>query len=133
MDYIKAFGALAPTKDIRDYVASCKASREFPKSFELSMPSVKNQGMTSTCVAHSIATTIEYHNRRQQGNSDEFSIDFIYGNRRNTAYKGNGMYVREALANYINYGDVKEDILPGAHDVPKAIDIFEETFESLKD
>lgn len=133
MDYIKSFGALPQTKDIRDYVASCAVPREFPESFELEMPEVKNQGMTSTCVAHSIATTIEYHNKKQQENDDKFSIDFIYGNRRNTTYKGNGMYVREALLNYVNFGDVVEDMLPGAHDVPKAIDIFEEKYESLKE
>ena len=56
-------GALFSPVDVRDYRLACVSNEsEFPDEFELHMPKIKNQKSISSCVAHSIASTIEYFN-----------------------------------------------------------------------
>lgn len=98
MDYIESFGAIPSPKDVRDYTAVCTASAaDFPEEFELSMPAVKNQGRVGACVAHTLATTIEYFNRLQGDGTEEMSVGFIYGNRGEYDYDGKGMVTSQAL------------------------------------
>ena len=84
-DYIEAYGAIESDPDIRDYriaTATINEAREsFPNEFELEMPAVKNQGSVGSCVAHSLATVIEYYNKKQHNEDIEMSVGYIYGNR----------------------------------------------------
>ena len=83
-DYIESCGAILSKTDVRDYKAVCVATTEdFPEEFELQMPDVKNQGSVGSCVAHSIALTIEYFSRLQGDDAREMSVGFIYANRGN--------------------------------------------------
>ena len=61
------------------------------------------------------------------------STGFIYGNRRNSLSKASGMYVREALANTCKYGTTYKEDFKENVEVPKAIDLFEQRFDELKD
>lgn len=132
VDDIQGFGALFSKKDVRDYkIASAAASYQFPKEFELKMPRVKNQGSVGSCVAHSISTVIEYFNNLQQGNDEEMSVGYIYGNRTNTTYTNHGMYVREAVAVTCKYGDVTKNLFPYNEEVPGIIDKFNSASEEL--
>ena len=134
--FIMAFGALPEKLDIRDYKLK-KLSKatvaQFPETFELKMCAVKNQGSVGSCVAHAIAETIEYHNKVQDNITEKVSIGFIYGNRRNSISKSSGMYVREALHNVCKYGDVFLADFKENKEVPDAINLFEERFDSLKE
>ena len=132
MNYITSFGALFSKQDVRDYKITCATTpTEFPDEFELKMPKVKNQGSVGSCVAHSIATTIEYFNNLQQNNNDEMSVGYIYGNRTNTTHTGHGMYVRDAIAVTCKYGDVTKDLFPYNEEVPDIIDKFNKSSEEL--
>ena len=127
-------GALFSPIDVRDYRLACAMNdMEIPDKFELKMPDVKNQKSVNSCVAHSIATTIEYFNMVQCGSKDEMSTNYIYGNRTNMFYDGEGMYTRKALANTCKYGDVKISDFPGNTEVPKVIEEFENRKYSLYD
>ena len=127
-------GALPERVDIRDYKLTYPiTATEFPAEFEIKPCAVKNQGSVGSCVAHAIAETIEYHNKVQDNITKKMSVGFIYGNRRNSLNKGSGMYVREALANARNYGDVYLTDFNENKETPEIINLFEERYESLKD
>lgn len=126
-------GALPHQTDVRDYTLDVDSSEvKFPKTFKLDTPRIKNQGAVGSCVAHSIAEVIEYHNKKQETTDELMSTGFIYGNRRNTSNKKAGMYVRDALANACKYGDVTKADFPQNVEVPEAITLFENCFETFK-
>lgn len=131
----KLFGALPHQTDVRDYKLDVDSTGlKFPKSFKLDTPRMKDQGPVGSCVAHSIAEVIEYHNTAQEKSDSIMSVGFIYGNRRNTTHKGTGMYLRNALSNACKYGDVLKADYPFTDnvEVPEAITSFENCFEALK-
>ena len=125
------FGALFSKPDVRDYVASTKLS-EFPEEFELKMPKVKSQGAIGSCVAHSLATIVEYFNKKEIGRYREMSTGYIYGNRRLSLHKGSGMYTRDALRTVLQYGDVPNTYFNVNVEVPEAIDKFEESVDKIE-
>jgi C1A family cysteine protease len=132
VDYIESLGALFSKKDVRDYKIDCaSAPVEFPEEFELKMPKVKNQGRVGSCVAHSIATVIEYFNDLQQNKNEEMSVGYIYGNRTNTTHTKSGMYTRDAVAVTCKYGDVPKVLFPYNEEVPEIIEKFNEQSEEL--
>jgi C1A family cysteine protease len=132
MDYIQSLGALFSRKDVRDYKIDCASTPiEFPAEFELEMPKVKNQMRVGSCVAHSIATTVEYFNELQQNNNEKMSVGYIYGNRTNTTHIGSGMYTREAIAATCKYGDVSEVLFPYNEEVPDIIEKFNKASDRL--
>ena len=126
MNYHKGFGAIKSPKDVRDYRAVCAvASSSFPEEFELSMPEVKDQGSVGSCVAHSIATVVEYFSRKQGDDDRTMSTGYIYGNRLNSTHSGAGMIIRHAIAETCVYGTVPNEFFPYNVEVPVAIQIFQ--------
>lgn len=127
-------GALFSPIDVRDYRLACVSNTsELPEEFELKMPKVKNQKNIGSCVAHSIAETVEYFNILQNNDHTKMSTNYIYGNRTDMNYSGEGMYTRKAVANTCKYGDVPESDFPGNTEVPNVIDEFEDRKYSLYD
>jgi C1A family cysteine protease len=127
-------GALFSPVDVRDYKLACVGSdSDIPDEFELTMPKVKNQKNIGSCVAHSIALTVEYFNAVQNDDQTLMSTNYIYGNRTDTSHKGKGMYTRKAIANTCKYGDVTESDFPGNTEVPTVIDEFEDRKYQLYD
>lgn len=133
--YIESFGSLPFVEDVRDYrlKKSIVKAEVFPEEFTLVPPKVKNQGAVGSCVAHAIAETVEYHNREQEKTNTLMSTGFIYGNRRNSLNKSSGMFIREALSNTCKYGTTTQKEFFENAEVPKAINLFEERFDELKD
>lgn len=132
VDQYYKFGAILSGKDFRDYKAVCCASNnEFPEKFELDMPSVKNQGNVSSCVAHALSTVIEYFNKKQLNMDERMSTGYIYGNRSTSIHKGKGMVVRDALSVVRLYGDVTKKVFPDNIEVPKAIEEYMEKADEL--
>lgn len=135
MDFEPSFGALHAQKDVQAYkVASVspEAVANLPEEFELTPPDVKNQQSVGSCVAHAMSEVIEYFNASQEKNNTEFSTGFIYGNRSNTTYKGEGMYVNKALDNAKKVGDVPNAYFPYNVEVPKAIELYNQKAGELK-
>lgn len=125
-------GALFSKPDVRDYVAKTTVS-EFPDEFELEMPKVKNQGRVGSCVAHALATIVEYFNIEETGWYTEMSTGYIYGNRRLSTHKGKGMYTRDAVRTVAKYGDVYQEYYPLNIEVPDAVEHFEARVDAIED
>lgn len=124
-------GALFSKPDVRDYVAHTELS-EFPKEFELNMPKVKSQGSVGSCVAHALSTIVEYFNQKETGKYEEMSTGYIYGNRRLSVYKGQGMYTRDAISTVARYGDVPNVYFPVNVEIPYAIEKFEAEVDKIE-
>jgi hypothetical protein len=128
---IKGMGALPSPKDVRNYVAVCAANEEdFPEEFELEMPEVKDQGRVGSCVAHALATVVEYFDRTQGDNIGRMSVGYIYGNRSNY-YTGRGRHVSVAIRDLQKYGVCPHDRFPENVEVPRAIELVKERMYDL--
>lgn len=127
MDKHHGLGAIRDLFDLRDFKASVKEGYQycFADSFSLEMPAVKNQGTVCSCVAHALATELEYFDKKETGHSHKFSTNYIYGNRRESSWKQEGMMMRDAIKTAKKYGDVSYTALPGNAEVPEAISLFE--------
>lgn len=103
-------GALAPLKDVRDYLIKT-SQQEFPKEYKVKyLPEVKDQGGVCSCVAHATATILEALDYQENGQRIKLSTDFIYG-LQNIAYNklDPGMYLRDACRIVKDYGDCSYD------------------------
>lgn len=134
MDYY--CGAIPSLTDVRDFrVAHAYSAGALPKEFAISelspMPTAKHQGTTNSCVAHAIATAIEWFSRYQGDEIADFSVGYIYGNRRNTISTEKGMSIRDAVATTCEYGDVVKSLFPYNSEVPTIIELFEEKADDL--
>ena len=127
------FGALPSPKDIRDYKLQATAviPQKLPKTFKLKTTAIKNQGSKPTCVAHALASLIEFYNLRDTKHNYTFSTDFIYGCRFEVDYLGDGMYMRDGLKILQKYGDVWYTQLPGNSNVSTAMKKVEENYNTL--
>ena len=133
-NYVEAFGAEASDPDIRDYrIAAASLETEFPETFELPMPPVKNQGQVGSCVAHSIALTAEYFNKLQYNSDEKISVGYIYGNRVPPLGNQSGMVTRFAIANYCAEGAPLEKDFSVHCEVPEIIEAVKEKKDSLYD
>lgn len=120
-------GAIFSDYDVRDYQLICATankSQDFPQTFELEMRGIKHQGEIGSCVAHSLASIIEYYNHIQTGRDIKMSVGYIYGNRENSTHKAPGMVIRDALEVVKNYGDVPYSAFPYNIEAPEAIELF---------
>lgn len=128
---IKGMGALPSPVDVRNYVAACAVNaEEFPKAFELEMPEVKDQGRVGSCVAHSLATVVEFFDRKQGDNVGRMSTGYIYGNRSN-GYTGIGRHILMAIRDLCKYGVCAYDKFPENVEVPEAIELVKERLYNL--
>lgn len=126
----RKFGALLPEIDVRDYQytpAKVCAVEELPKEFSLITADVRDQGSVGSCVAHVAEEIEEYFNLKQHNRTDRLSPGYIYGCRY--TYKGEGMYLRDALKTLQKRGIAKWDEFPYNKEVPDIIDLFEEVDE----
>ena len=124
MEQKYGYGLVPSPYDIRDYVLSATVTdfANLPEEFDLGVVKIKNQGSKPTCVAHSVAELIEYHNYHQHNEEyKQFSTEFIYGAREPDYYMGDGMYLRDALKIAQKRGDVEYTYLPGNNDVEQAM------------
>lgn len=132
-EIIEVFGALKSPFDARDYKLVASATETYPDTFELPKVTIKNQGMTSSCVAHAASSIVEYHHERQHNEKKSFSTEFIYGLRDPGYYIGKGMYLRNALNTLRKYGDVPTTDLRGNNEYQKAMENVSVKIEELKD
>ena len=130
--YTKALGAEFSAPDIRDYkISKAIIPTEFPESFELTMPLVKNQGTVSSCVAHSIALVAEYYNKIQHNIDEEISVGYIYGNRVPPLNTTHGMITRYAISTFCTDGAPYLSDFPLHCEVPDIIEAVSEKKEEL--
>ena len=129
----REFSKLVSPYDVLDYKFTTAVSEDaFPEVFELPGVSVKNQGSTSSCVAHACSSIIEYHNTRQEGSDVVFSTEFIYGYRPFGYYVGKGMFLRNALRTIQKIGDCPVADFKGNHEYKEAMSNVKAKEEELK-
>lgn len=124
-------GVVRELSDVRDYYGVANVTR-FPDAFELDMPPVKNQETICSCVAHALATAIEHFDTLETKGYHRMSTGYIYGNRRMSTWKGEGMRIRDALKTCCVYGDVEYDLMPSNVEVPAAIDLFDSYADDIR-
>ena len=117
------FGAIFSKPDVRDYkMKLVMGGVDLPEEYECpDMPEVKNQGSICSCVAHALATIVEWHSRRQGDSPEEMSTAFIYGNRLNSVWTGEGMVTRDAVDVVKKCGTCEKRYLPKNIETPEAI------------
>jgi len=121
------FGCLPGKIDLRDY----KIKREvamaynYPETFSLDHPPVKNQGAVGSCVAHATSEILESHLKEYK----KLSTNFLYGiHYKLFGSKGPGMYLREACKIAKDYGDPEEIFCKGNTEVPHVYSMAENSF-----
>lgn len=87
--------------------------------------------LSGNCVAHALSEAMEYYNYKQNKDDTELAVGFIYGNRRNSKYKGEGLIVRDALGTIKKYGNTSKELFPYNKEVPDIIDLFEKQADAL--
>ena len=126
------FGAIPSPTDPRDYeIPSGTGANDFPKEYS-SLKGlnyiVKNQGQVNSCVSFALATAMELNAKNVV---DRRSNGFIYHNREFMDYKGEGMYVRDALKSAQKVGCCLWEDYTANIEVPKGYEIFNERKEWL--
>ena len=115
-------------RDYKSYVCSVKTN-DFPDKYEIMMPSVKDQGIVNSCVAHSLATFLEETYKQDKM---EFSTGFIYGYRPLGYSQDEGMYPREAMKTLLKVGDVPKHNFDHNKELPEIKKLVDENFKSLQ-
>ena len=125
-------GFIKEPVDPRDYPA-CMAYEDaeeiiLPESFRTSFQPPYEKQVAGNCVAQTLANIMEviYHNKL--GIHDNFSVGFIYGNRKKGQYTGEGMYGSFACKNLCEDGDVKSSV----YDDPSEMDWIMHDVERFK-
>jgi C1A family cysteine protease len=97
----------------RAITTNSRKKEELPVSFRLWTSGVKNQVDKGTCVAHTLAALKETQDYYDTKSVEKYSTAWIYLVREMNQYKGEGMMIKEAMANLKNIGVVPYSMLPG--------------------
>lgn len=101
--------------DERDYSPAmvCLAGTLLPEEYLCTGMKVLNQGSVGSCVAHACSTALGYGEKKSgMNNAHDFSRGYIYGNRKDSDYQGEGMYLRQALKQLNHCGDCEYTDFP---------------------
>jgi hypothetical protein len=113
MDNLEIFGTgfLPSEPDERDYglsILGILSENQDDDDFLVKyLPNIYNQGSVGQCVAFSLAKIKEAQEMKERGVSIRFSNSYIYANRADRDYQGEGMYPRQALKRLSKYGTVE--------------------------
>lgn len=110
-------------EDIRDYTLEKAVHKTikrkidttieiFPEEYETKNIPVLNQSNVGSCVAHALSSALRAGEITKNFIQNNYSTGYIYGNRKDTDYQGEGMYIREALSQLKDVGDVYKYYFP---------------------
>ncbi len=130
MNFRKYRGGFIPSpKDDRDYKLSelISCSARLPEEYINPLVNeieIVDQGSSLECVACSLAYLRYLTEYEQSNNRKRFSPSYIYANRSEDMYNGEGMIPREALKTLTNYGICHYADFSGFYDVGTAMRIY---------
>lgn len=110
-----SLGAIPSKPDRRDYTVSMftQVGTSFPAEFTITnVPKIYDQGQYGMCVAFSCAAIKESQEYKERGVQKRYSPGFIYANRKDGDYLGEGMEPREALKNLVADGVTEYTAFP---------------------
>ena len=104
-----SFNTIESPEDERDFKASDLLSGEEPKGVSIKCNGyesmrITDQEKTSMCTAFSAEQMIRNFNYVEYGKLEDFSQAFIYADRENTDYQGEGDYLRNTLKQLLKNG-----------------------------
>ena len=130
-------GVIPSPYDSRDYSINNLVKiteTTLPSSYRITIrPPVFSQGSTGSCVACALASCRYIQEVMQEGESEKFSVKYIYGNRRDADSQDEGMIPRQALKTLVDFGDCHWAALSGYSDYPSAKLLYEARKEELDD
>ena len=141
VDLLYKDGVIPSPEDKRDWKIAremdlpCGASLDkmIPRTFRIKwLPKVKDQGGVSSCTAHALSLAYSCLIHAKIGADVDYSIIWLYGNRRESAYRGKGAIMRDAVKTAAKYGDVEYIDLPGNIEMLEAMYRFDENFDKMK-
>ena len=115
-------------RDYRMYVAATKAS-VYPDRYEITIPTVKDQGIVNSCVAHTLASFLE---ETHKDDNILFSTGFIYGYRPLGYSQTQGMYPRQAISTLLKIGDVPKAEFDHNKELPEIKELVDNNLAKLK-
>lgn len=101
-----------------DYIVAGAATTT-PNSFCYDPIPVINQGNVGSCVAHAEEALKRFMEKKERGEMEYWSTDFLYHNRTNDDYQGEGMMLRQALNQLKNHGVCQKSLYPTNTDYSK--------------
>ena len=133
-------GFIYAPEDKRDYpVAMAYEDAEdivIPESFTTSFQPPYAKQISGNCVAQSIANIMEVMYYNMMKKHDDFSVGFIYGNRTENEYDGEGMTGYLACNHIVKDGDIKSSLFDNIGEAPsiiKVVNRFKEANPDWKD
>lgn len=115
-------GVIPSPQDDRDYKVSMfyEAPPKYPDSYQIAYtPGVYDQGQVGQCVAFALAGKKESQEWKERGQKVRYAPSFIYGNRTDMQYQGEGMIPREALSMLMISGVPEWDVMPWIKEYPE--------------
>ena len=118
-------GFIYTPEDERDYPIAMAYEDaddiEIPESFTTSFQPPYAKQISGNCVAQTIANIMEvmYYNKIKK--HDDFSVGFIYGNRTQYEYDGEGMTGYLACNHIVKDGNVKSEVFDNPCEAPSII------------
>jgi len=89
-------GVIPSPEDDRDFTVAA-AAQSFPQEYESPATEILDQGPYGMCVAHAIVSAMMRFEKLMCGQYSDYSRGYIYANRRDTDYQGEGMIMRQGL------------------------------------
>ena len=133
-------GFIYAPEDKRDYpVAMAYEDAEdivIPDNFTTSFQPPYAKQISGNCVAQSITNIMEVMYYNMVKKHDDFSVGFIYGNRTEHEYDGEGMTGYLACNHIVKDGDIKSSLFDNIGEAPsiiKAVNRFKEANPDWKD
>ena len=126
------YGCKKEIVDKRDYkmfISSVK-STIYPNRYEITIPSVKDQGIVNSCVAHTLASFLEEVHKNE---NIQFSTGFIYGYRPVGYSQDQGMFPRQAVKTLLKVGDVPKEAFDHNKEIPEIKKLVDNNLDELKD
>lgn len=124
------FGAEPSKIDCRDFRLSNVKKAKLPLEYLPSrkLPNVKNQRSTSSCVAHTISSILEWNNHSKV----PLSTQWIYACKKllKDSNDNVGMSIKQGCAIAVKYGDVRAAMCLGNDEYPECYEKSKELLQS---
>jgi hypothetical protein len=115
-------GVIPSPQDERDFKVSMffQTPPQRPDNYRIPyIPGVYDQGDVGQCVAFALAGIKESQEWKERGRRVRYASSFIYGNRTNLHYQGEGMVPRQALSMLVISGVPEWDEMPWIKEYPE--------------
>lgn len=135
MDYTKyKLGVIPSPQDTRDYKVSMfyGTPPKQPDFYQIAhLPRIYDQGEVGQCVAFSLAAIKESHEWLERISQQRYATSFIYGNRGQFDYQGEGMIPRQAMARLVQSGVPEWSEMPWVKEYPQCREYVQTNLERL--